>query len=183
MQPNHFPRQETRRSRVGVMRHAKHIPKLALLGFALIGTAACEEHQRAGLAADLEALRSRDAALTKAVADKDLERILEFYADDASILPMEEPIASGKQAIRREWSHILRIPGFRNAATATEVQVSRARDLGYTRGTYATTFDLADGTTATEQGKWVSVWKKQADGSWRVAVEIYNTDAPPPIHQ
>jgi uncharacterized protein (TIGR02246 family) len=153
------------------------------LAFALIGTVACEVHQRADLATDLEALRSKDAALTKAVADKDLERILEFYADDASILPMEEPIVSGKQAIRREWSHILGIPGFRNTGTATEVEVSRAGDLGYTRGTYATAFDLADGTTATEHGKSVSVWKKQADGSWKVAVEIYNTDAPPPIHQ
>lgn len=168
-----------RRSWVGVMRHANRTPKLAFLAFALIGTAACGVQQRA----DLETLRSKDAALTKAVAEKNLERILKFYADDASILPMEEPVASGKQAIRREWSHILGIPGFRNTGTATDVEVSRAGDLGYTRGTYATTFDLADGTTETEHGKWVSVWKKQADGSWKIAVEIYNTDAPPPIHQ
>ena len=92
-------------------------------------------------------------------------------------------MVSGKHAIRKEWGHILSIPGFQNTTTTTTVEVSRAGDLGYAQGTYSTTFDLIDGTAGTERGKWVSIWKKQTDGSWKVAVEIYNTDAPPPPHQ
>jgi hypothetical protein len=41
-------------------------------------------------------------------------------------------------------------------ARATTVEVSRGGDLGFTQGTYSATFDLANGTQATERGKWVS---------------------------
>jgi uncharacterized protein (TIGR02246 family) len=150
---------------------------------ALISIAACEGRPGNVQAASVDALRSTDAALTEAVASKDLERIVAFYADDASILPVAEPMVSGRDAIRKEWGNILSIPGFQNATTTTTVEVSRAGDLGYTQGTYSTTFDLIDGTAGTEHGKWVSIWKKQADERWKVAVEIYNTDAPPPPHQ
>ena len=130
----------------------------------------------------MDALRSTDAALTEAVTKKDLERIVAFYASDASILPVAQPIVTGGHAIREEWGHILSIPGYQSTTTTTVVEVSRAGDLGYTQGTYSTTFDLIDGTTGAEHGKWVSIWKKQTDGAWKVAVEIYNTDAPPPPH-
>jgi ketosteroid isomerase-like protein len=54
----------------------------------------------------LDALRSTDEALTEVIADKNLERIVSFYAADASILPVQEPIVSGKEAIRDEWSKL-----------------------------------------------------------------------------
>jgi ketosteroid isomerase-like protein len=100
------------------------------------------------------------------------------------MLPVAEPIVTGRGAIRSYWRHIFAIPGsHQNTSKLSRVEVSRAGDLAYTQGTYANQFDLADGTTATERGKWVSVWKKQADGTWKVAVDVYNTDEPPPAHQ
>ena len=56
---------------------------------ALISIAACEGPGNVQ-AVDVDALRSTDAALTEAVASKDLERIVAFCADDASILPVAE---------------------------------------------------------------------------------------------
>jgi uncharacterized protein (TIGR02246 family) len=130
----------------------------------------------------LDALRFTDEALTEAIADKNLERIVSFYADDASILPVQEPIVTGREAIREEWEQALAIPGFSGSATTTKVDVSRAGDLGYTQGIFSTEMELIDGTTGTERGKYVAIWKKQADGTWKVAIEISNTDAPPPPH-
>jgi ketosteroid isomerase-like protein len=85
--------------------------------------------------ADVDALRSADAALTEAVRKKDLERIVAFYADNASILPMQEPMVIGRQAIQEQWKNLLSIPGFQNTTTTTKAEVSRAGDLGYTQGT------------------------------------------------
>lgn len=163
------------------MGHALRI--CSVLGAAaLMGILGCDKRSAGTRAVDSNQLRAADAALTKAVEDKDLERIMEFYAEDAAILPVTEPMVTGRQGVRSEWERLLSILDFRNSSTTTKVEVSRAGDLGYTQGTYVATFDLAIGTTATERGKWVTVWRKQTSG-WKVAIDIYNTDEPPPAHQ
>jgi len=30
-----------------------------------------------------------------------------------------------------------------------------------------------------DNGKYLTVWKKQADGSWKVLFDMFNTDMPP----
>jgi ketosteroid isomerase-like protein len=58
--------------------------------------------------------------------------------------------------------------------------VSRAGDLGYTTGPYAIT-PLAPQTRPTQHGYYFSVWQKQADGSWKVVVDLgISTPAPSP---
>lgn len=46
-------------------------------------------------------------------------------------------------------------------------------DLAYQVGTFA-----VRGTPQPEEGKFVNVLKRQADGSWKVAVSIFNSDRP-----
>lgn len=128
-------------------------------------------------------LKAADAALQKAVEKRDLEGIVSFYSERAVLLPTAEPMVSGKAAIREEWKHILSIPDFANAASMTGVEVSSGGDMGYTIGTYRSVMAGEDGTQVTEPGKWVSIWKLQPDGAWRIVVDIYNTDIPPPDHK
>jgi ketosteroid isomerase-like protein len=37
----------------------------------------------------------------------------------------------------------------------------------------------AAGNPVTVRGKWVGVWKKQADGQWKLVADIGNSDGPP----
>ena len=54
-------------------------------------------------------------------------------------------------------------------------------ELGYTIGRWESRVLGAAGQwTATGSGNYVTVWHQQADGSWKVAVDIGNQDAPPP---
>ena len=46
--------------------------------------------------------------------------------------------------------------------------MSASGDLGYTSGSYALTTNDAAGKPAIERGKYIEVWKKQSDGSWKV---------------
>lgn len=129
------------------------------------------------------AIRAADTALQKAVADRDLEKIVSHYADDAVLMPTAEPIVVGKAAIRKEWAHILAIPNFQNRSELTKIDASSGGDMAYTMGSYVATLMGEDGNLATEPGKWMSVWRRQPDGSWRIVADIYNTDIPPPDHK
>jgi uncharacterized protein (TIGR02246 family) len=128
-------------------------------------------------------LRSLDAKLERAVNAKDAGAIAAFYSDDAILMPAAEPVVRGKAAIAEEWKHILAIPAFENESKLGGVEVARAGDLAYTYGSYRSQLMSEDGELVLEPGKWLTIWKKQADGDWRIAVDTYNTDIPPPDHK
>ena len=132
---------------------------------------------------EVEAVRAADAELQKAVAANDLKSIVSFYAEDAVLKPAAEPLISGKAAIAKEWEHILAIPDMQNTSKLVRVEASSANDLAYTMGIYQSRMMGENGKMVTEPGKWLAVWKKQPNGAWRVIVETYNTDIPPPDHK
>ena len=131
----------------------------------------------------MQDILTADTALQKAVAERNLEGIIAFYAEEAVLLPTAEPIVVGKGAIREEWQHILSIPDFQNRSALTKIDVASGGDMAYSMGTYLATMLGEDGKPVAEPGKWLSIWKRQADGAWRIVVDTYNTDIPPPDHK
>jgi uncharacterized protein (TIGR02246 family) len=129
-------------------------------------------------AADESAIRDQDAQWSKAAEAKDLEATVSYYSDDASLLPPNAPIATGKQEIRAVWAPLLR-PDVSVSWQASKVEVSRSGDLAYAAGTYQLTSKDPQGKPVTDQGKFVEVWKKQADGKWKTVVDTFNSDLPP----
>jgi ketosteroid isomerase-like protein len=127
-------------------------------------------------------LQRADSMIQAAIAARDAERTASFYAENAVLMPVAEPAVEGRVAILEEWRHVFGIPGFANRATLVAAEPSVAGDLGYTRGTYESPMSGPDGQPLLERGKWVSVWKRQDDGQWRIIVDIFNTDSPPPVH-
>ena len=111
---------------------------------------------------------------------KDLNKFLSYYAPDASVYPQGMPIATGSGAIRDAFTKITSMPGFLLRWSATKADVSASGDLGYTSGIYQMTVNNATGEPMTEKGKYVTVWKKQPGGEWKVIEDIFNADAVPP---
>ncbi len=132
------------------------------------------------VAVEEAAIRSEDADCLKAWAAKDVDRGLSCYSDDASVFPSNAPIATGKEAIGALWSQVFEIPGFALSWDISKLEVSRAGDLAYAYGTYEQTVNDPEGNPITERGKWVGVYKKQADGQWKMVVDIGNSDGPSP---
>ncbi len=58
------------------------------------------------------------------------------------------------------------------------MKADEALFMGYTIGTYELTVEQ-DGASMVTVGKYVTLWKKQADGSWKVVVDCFNADGPP----
>jgi ketosteroid isomerase-like protein len=65
----------------------------------------------------------------------------------------------------------------------TRADVSRSGDLGYTVGSFERKSSDPQGNPAVRRGKYVTIWKKQADGNWKVVVDIGNLDQPPPARR
>jgi len=128
--------------------------------------------------ADKAAIRNVTVQREQAWNDKDVERVLSFNTEDSSWFPPNAPIATSQEAMRALFTQIVESPGFALFAETTAVEVSRAGDLAYSPGIYEITVNDSEGNPVTTAGKWVSVWKKQADGSWKVVAHIWNTDGP-----
>lgn len=56
------------------------------------------------------------------------------------------------------------------------VEVARSGDLAWEHGIYEFATSDKTGKTATENGTYVTVWKKQRDGAWKVVGDIHNTN-------
>ena len=129
-------------------------------------------------AADVSTLRDLDAQWSKTAGTNDVDATVAYYSDDASLLPPNAPIVNGKQAIRAAWAALL-APGVSLSWQSDKVEASRSSDLAYMTGTYTmSTKQSLSKAPVTEQGKYVEVWKKQADGKWKVVADIFNSDQP-----
>lgn len=150
--------------------------ELAFLAVVLLSTSCAPA---ANVEQERTALLDRDRAWSQ--TPPDAEKFVSFFAADASFLPPNMPIATGTDAIRKVVSALVSMPGFSVRWSAVTADVSTAGDLGYTQGTYELTLNDPTGKQMTEKGKYVTVWKKQADGPWMVVADIFNPDeAPPP---
>jgi uncharacterized protein (TIGR02246 family) len=130
-------------------------------------------------AADEKALRDTDTAYSNAATAKDLEKCVSNYADNAVVMVAGEPARTGKAAIHEFLDKTLKTPGLSLSWQVTKVQVARSGELGYTRGVTISTTTDASGKKETTKGKYVTVWNKMPDGSWKAVADISNDDVPP----
>ncbi len=98
--------------------------------------------------------------------------------DDAYLLAPDQPLVQGKAAIREMIAGLEATPGFSVTWEATVAEVGSGGDLGYTIGTYEMKMEGPDGPMSVE-GKYLTAWKKQADGSWMVTADMFNANGPP----
>ena len=125
------------------------------------------------------ALVEREKAFARAVASRDMDRFLDFWVDDGAVFPPGAPIANGKVAIRAEWGALLSDQDASLAWTPARAEVARSGDLGYTWGTYVLTRTRDGKETTRRTGKYLTIWRRGADGTWRVAADIGSPDPPP----
>jgi len=132
----------------------------------------------AGCAATTDVQKDRDALMNRdkewAGTTKDLDKFLSYYAADASVYPPGMPIQTGTEAIRTAFTQMASAPGFALQFSALKSDVGASGDLGYTSGTYEMSIN-----GGVDKGKYVTVWKKQQDGSWKVSQDIFNSDKGP----
>jgi len=85
---------------------------------------------------------------------------------------------AGVAAIRTLIEGFYALPGLSGTWQPAVVVASRAGDLAYSAGTYALSYSDSAGHRVTDQGKYLEVWRRQGDGTWRMIIESFNADHP-----
>jgi uncharacterized protein (TIGR02246 family) len=148
--------------------------KIFLAGSALAVLLSVPLALSAHIAANARDLATLDEDWSKAAAAKDVERVASFYAEDATAYPPNAPAANGKAAAKKVWAAYFADPSFAISWKTQHAEVTG--DLGYTSGTSETSFNGPDGKPVHEKGKFLCVWRKQKDGSWKAIHDMWNAD-------
>lgn len=155
---------------------------------ALVLTAACAPPEAApptDMAAEAVADNAAAMAAVAAVSAAELAAIssgavdVSYLADDAVMMPPNEPAIAGIDAIRT-WVEAF-IGQFSLSANYTQSNITVSGDWAFE--TYAGTLTLtptAGGDAVTETIKGIHVYRKGADGMWKMVYDVWNSDAPPP---
>ncbi len=129
-------------------------------------------------AADAEAIHSLVAGWSAAAQARDVEKFLSVYEKDAVLMIEDMPDYRGLDAIREGITGMMSDPLFDLSFSADNVVVARSGDMAYETGTYSMTMSGEDGQPAVEKGSYLVVWRKQADGSWKVVADVPVSDPP-----
>jgi ketosteroid isomerase-like protein len=163
--------------------HRRYSPRILVLAVALFAAALVGwRSSRTGMAAvdERQALMQADRDFDKATAETGVEGWVSYFAEDGQMFPAGAEIVSGRAAIREAMAPAFKNPGFSLRWKPLGADVSRAGDLGYTYGTYVAKKPGPQGQAVERHGKYVSIWKKQADGSWKIVVDIGNVSPASP---
>lgn len=136
---------------------------------------ACKEYS-VDQAAEADALIALSEEWAKAALEKDTEKVLGYWAEDAIVMSPNEHTLEGAEAIREMIEGSMNIPGFEVNWEPQSAYVSKSGDLGYVLVKNYFKFPDSLGNINTFYNKGVEIWKKQEDGTWKNAVDIYNGD-------
>ena len=140
---------------------------------------ACSSNVPTSQKADVAAVRSVEAAWVKDIAAKDVDKFASYYSDDASLLMPNEMMITGKDNIKAALKPMLADPNFALTFHSTRGEASKSGEFVYVIGTYSmTTSSPRDQKPVTDQGKYLTIFRKQADGSWKAVADMVNSDLP-----
>ena len=156
----------------------KHHPVAHLL--LCLSLCACATSPQADHSAAAEAeVRSAVQQWSAAAAQKNVDLFASFYTEDGVLMLEDGPDLRGRAAIAQALKQMMSDPTFALTFAADTVVASRSGDLAYETGHYALTLSKPGGKPSTERGQYVVVWRRQADGSWKVAADAPVSNAEP----
>jgi ketosteroid isomerase-like protein len=128
------------------------------------------------LPAQSSELMNADIAFCEATRERGLDGWMSFFADDAY---KGEPLVQGREALRKVYSDLFTPRELDFRWTPAHSEIFPSGELGYTSGRYTYAFTDKNGVRMRRTGSYLTVWRKQADGSWKVLTDIGSADKHP----
>ena len=146
-----------------------------VVGLALVG---CAPEAAPPPPADPAVLMEADRAFAEAVARGGTDAWVSWFATDGAQIQPGSGEIMGHDAIRTLMAG-LDDPNFTLSWKPLRADIAAGGDLGWTTGSYVSEGVGPAGEARRGQGRYVTIWKKQADGSWKVVMDLGNPTQTP----
>lgn len=149
-----------------------------LICTAILACAACQkttapaEANSADAATSTQAIEAAEKEQIAAIGQKYLGGATDVYSDDAVFVGDDGKAITGKDNIKTAFKQFLDDPALKLDYSAGEKQFSSSGDMAYSTAAFTETYtDPTTKKSVTVKGTNVSVWRKQADGSWKLVAD------------
>jgi ketosteroid isomerase-like protein len=117
------------------------------------------------------------AGLVKAVAEKDAKAVVDFYEPDAIVLTPNTPMVRGSSALGDLFQGMIDggVKAIEFDTTDLVEDGSLVVEVGHSRIHVA----LSDGSSVTDPGKYLVVYRRQADGNLKMVFDAFSSDSTP----
>jgi ketosteroid isomerase-like protein len=159
----------------------KTVPIL-VAGLTVLAAGACNKGSQASVDTSkiADAIKATEAQWVKDYAAKDVNALAGHYTDDAALGGPGDPVATTDVDRRKTLQTLVSDPNFKLNFATDRVDVAQSGDLASSRGHYSLTMtDKATNKPVGGTGSYLTVYKKQSDGSWK-AIEDFTTPGPAP---
>jgi uncharacterized protein (TIGR02246 family) len=117
------------------------------------------------------AIDKGNAQWIAAWAKGDPAMVADIFSEDGSMLAGNGKIIKGRQQILERQKAVMQSVGPGVKVTVETVRVWLDGDTAYETGKYRYQYQ-EKGKPATDEGRYVTVWKRQKDGSWKLFVDM-----------
>ena len=139
----------------------------------VMALAGCLQEAAPSVPADPSVLMDADRAFAAAVAQDGVEAWVSWFATDGAQIQPGSGEIIGHDAIRSLMAG-LDDPNFTLSWEPMRADIAASGDLGWTTGLYVSEGIGPDGEPRRGQGRYVTIWRKEADGSWKVVMDLGN---------
>ena len=129
---------------------------------------ACRDSKPNSMDIDLQKLKDSDRNWAMACESKDVSRMIACYDSDAYFV-QETPV-KGIENLTNFWKNIFELPEYFLTWQVDDAKISVKGDIGYTSGLWQQQYKQ-NGELIKSSGRYLAIWQKQPDGSWKVLVD------------
>ena len=157
---------------------------LAGAGALAITVAGCERyehhwghHGRADVGAIKDAIKADEKAWNDQFKSKDLNGLVSHYASDTYFVAPGVKPASGSTDVRKAYAEALGDQNFAVSFASDKIDVAESGDIAYSRGRFSEKYtDPATKQVKSDSGSYITIYKKQDDGSWKAVEDFAAAD-------
>ena len=151
---------------------------ISLLFLCCFGCQQGEEVDTVDTEADIQAIKFILAELNSAwnaTDGTDIDSFMEFFAEDATDIPANEPATVGKEAIRTNIQELLKTTTFQEQDSVEDVKVSG--NLAVAHVAYIASFtNKKSGESGNAEGNWLLIFENKANEGWQIIYSIFSDE-------